>query len=151
MDYKNSSLPAETRVEDLIQRMTTEEKIGQLSQSPMLEYNDKRESYLADIRKGRWGSRILADTAWAGNAPGETVDPNQLNEIQKTAIEESRLGIPLIIARDVIYGQSTVLPIPLAQAASFNPELIEEAYTCVAKEAASLTLRDKQTLLKIMK
>ncbi|MGF1682738.1 glycoside hydrolase family 3 N-terminal domain-containing protein [Photobacterium minamisatsumaniensis] len=136
--YQNSTLPVEDRVEDLLSRMTVAEKIGQLCQSPMLEYNTHRDAYLDNIRQGRWGSRILADTAWAGNAPGETVNPVQLNEIQRAAVEESRLGIPLIVARDVIYGQQTVLPIPLAQAASWNPKQVQKAYRCIAKEAASL-------------
>ncbi|MGF1735949.1 glycoside hydrolase family 3 N-terminal domain-containing protein [Photobacterium satsumensis] len=136
--YKNSTLPVEERVEDLLSRMTVAEKIGQLCQSPMLEYNIHRKTYLEHISQGRWGSRILADTAWAGNAPGETVSPSQLNEIQRAAVHGSRLGIPLIIARDVIYGQQTVLPIPLAQAASWNPEQVRSAYRCIAKEAASL-------------
>ena len=138
MDYKNPNLAIDQRVEDLLQRMTLKEKISQLGQTPMQDYRDRREEYLQDVREGRYGSRILADTAWAGNAPGESVDPKQINEIQRTAVEESRLGIPLIVARDVIYGQETVLPIPLAQAASFNPKLAQEAYRCVAREAASL-------------
>ncbi|GEA61199.1 glycoside hydrolase family 3 N-terminal domain-containing protein [Vibrio comitans] len=136
--YKNSSLAIELRVQDLLERMTLAEKVGQLCQSPMLDYQDNRETYLEKVRKGEWGSRILADTAWAGNALGESVDPEQLNEIQRTAVEESRLGIPIIFARDVIYGQSTVLPIPLAQACSWNPNLVEKAYRGIAKEAASL-------------
>lgn len=136
--YKDSSLSIDIRTEDLLSRMTLAEKIGQLCQTPMLEYETHRDAYLETIRKGLRGSRILADTAWAGNMPGETVDPNQLNEIQKVAVEESRLGIPIIFARDVIYGQKTVLPIPLAQACSWNPSLIEEAYRCIAAEAASL-------------
>ncbi|WP_394239652.1 glycoside hydrolase family 3 N-terminal domain-containing protein [Vibrio astriarenae] len=138
LEYKNASLSYDIRVEDLLARMTLSEKIGQLCQSPMLDYNENKSSYLEKVRQGQWGSRILADTAWAGNAPGESVDPNQINEIQRVAVEESRLGIPVIFARDVIYGQSTVLPIPLAQAASWNPELVREAYEAVAREAASL-------------
>lgn len=136
--YQDASLPHHERVEDLLAKMTVAEKIGQLCQSPMLEYADNREVYLAKVSRGEWGSRILADTAWAGNAPGETVDPNQLNEIQTAAVEGSRLGIPIIFARDVIYGQKTVLPIPLAQSCSWNPELVEQAYRCIAAEAASL-------------
>lgn len=136
--YQDASLPHHERVEDLLAKMTLAEKIGQLCQSPMLEYADNRENYLEKVSQGEWGSRILADTAWAGNAPGETVDPNQLNEIQKAAVENSRLGIPIIFARGVIYGQKTVLPIPLAQSCSWNPELVEQAYRCIAAEAASL-------------
>ncbi|MEZ8656766.1 glycoside hydrolase family 3 N-terminal domain-containing protein [Vibrio splendidus] len=136
--YKNSSLTIDVRTEDLLSQMTLIEKIGQLCQSPMLEYDENKTVYLNKVRNGLRGSRILADTAWAGNAPGESVDPNQLNEIQKVAVEESRLGIPIIFARDVIYGQKTVLPIPLAQACSWNPSLVEDAYRVIAAEAASL-------------
>ncbi|KEI71493.1 glycoside hydrolase family 3 N-terminal domain-containing protein [Endozoicomonas elysicola] len=136
--YQDATLPIEERVQDLLSRMTLAEKIGQLCQTPMLEFEANREAYLEGVRQGRWGSRILADTAWAGNAPGLTVDPSTLNEIQRVAVEESRLGIPLIVARDVIYGQQTVLPIPLAQAASWNPQLVQEAYRGIAREAASL-------------
>ncbi|MGF1758218.1 glycoside hydrolase family 3 C-terminal domain-containing protein [Photobacterium sagamiensis] len=138
LPYQNKQLSIEERVSDLLSRMTIEEKIGQLCQTPMLDYDTRSECYLVGMRQGRWGSRILADTAWAGNAPGESINPKQLNEIQKAAVEESRLGIPIIIARDVIYGQQTVLPIPLAQAASWNPEQVEKSYRCIAKEAASL-------------
>ena len=136
--YKDSALPIEERVADLLSHMTLQEKIGQLCQTPMLDFDQKKEEFLEGVRQGRWGSRILADTAWAGNAPGLSVNPVELNEIQKAAVEGSRLGIPLIVARDVIYGQETVLPIPLAQAASWNPELVEDSYTGIAREAASL-------------
>ncbi|CAH8242425.1 Beta-glucosidase [Vibrio aestuarianus] len=136
--YKDSTSAYEERACDLLSRMTLKEKIGQLCQSPMLEYQQNRETYLAKVTEGAYGSRILADTAWAGNAPGESVEPEQLNEIQKVAVEQSRLGIPIIFARDVIYGQKTVLPIPLAQSCSWNPQLVEEAYQCIAAEAASL-------------
>lgn len=136
--YKDSSASDQTRAQDLLSQMTLAEKVGQLCQSPMLDYDDNKQEYLMKVEQGAYGSRILADTAWAGNAPGESVDPHQLNEIQKVAMEKSRLGIPIIFARDVIYGQKTVLPIPLAQACSWNPKLVEEAYECIATEAASL-------------
>ena len=136
--YKDSSASDQTRAQDLLSQMTLAEKVGQLCQSPMLDYDDNKQEYLMKVEQGAYGSRILADTAWAGNAPGESVDPHQLNEIQKVAMEKSRLGIPIIFARDVIYGQKTVLPIPLAQACSWNPKLVEKAYECIAAEAASL-------------
>ena len=136
--YRDATQPISVRINDLMSQMTLREKIGQLCQHPMLNYQQNQADYLAGIRQGRWGSRILADTAWAGNAPGESVNPIELNQIQRTAVEESRLGIPIIFARDVIYGQSTVLPIPLAQAASWRPESVKEAYRMIAREAASL-------------
>lgn len=136
--YKDSSASDQTRAQNLLSQMTLAEKVGQLCQSPMMDYDDNKQEYLMKVEQGAYGSRILADTAWAGNAPGESVDPHQLNEIQKVAMEKSRLGIPIIFARDVIYGQKTVLPIPLAQACSWNPKLVEKAYECIATEAASL-------------
>jgi len=136
--YRDSTQPIAVRVNDLLKQMTLSEKVGQLCQHPMLSFQEKQEDYLSGVRQGRWGSRILADTAWAGNAPGEAVNPCELNQIQRAAVEESRLGIPIIFARDVIYGQSTVLPIPLAQAASWNPQCVSQAYRMIAREAASL-------------
>ncbi|MEZ9302396.1 glycoside hydrolase family 3 N-terminal domain-containing protein [Vibrio breoganii] len=136
--YLDAKLPVKERVHDLLGRMTLAEKIGQLCQCPMHDYENNKQHYLAKVKQGQWGSKILAETAWAGNNPVDTVEPAQLNEIQKAAVEGSRLGIPIIFARDVIYGQATVLPIPLAQAASWNPELVQEAYRSISKEAASL-------------
>ncbi len=89
------------------------------------------------VRKGRWGSRILAETAWAGNNAESALDVKLQNEIQRVAVEESRLGIPLIYGRDVIYGHRTVFPIPHKQSASFNPGLVEEAMSAVAAEASA--------------
>ncbi|MEI8342404.1 MAG: glycoside hydrolase family 3 N-terminal domain-containing protein, partial [Verrucomicrobiota bacterium] len=135
--YKNSQIPIHERIADLLGRMTREEKIGQLGQVSMADYANQRESYLAGVKAGRWGSRILAETAWAGNNAESAINVSELNEIQRVAVEESRLGIPLLYGRDVIYGHRTVFPIPHSQAASFNPELIEKAMTCVAAEASS--------------
>jgi beta-glucosidase len=66
------------------------------------------------------------------------VDTKTINRLQKMAVEESRLGVPLIFGRDVIHGFRTVAPIPLAQAASWNPELVEQAATVAAREARSI-------------
>lgn len=59
-----------------------------------------------------------------------------LNEFEKIAAEQSRSKIPVIIGRDVIHGHRTVMPVPLALAATFNTELAEKAYNCIAEEAA---------------
>ena len=135
--YQNPALPAEERVADLLARMTQAEKIGQLGQVAMFSFAERREEYLAGARAGQWGSRILAESAWAGNNPEPALDPAQLNEVQRAAVEESRLGIPLLYGRDVIYGHRTVLPIPHTYAASFNPDLVEQALGDVAAEAAA--------------
>ena len=68
-------------------------------------------------------------------------DPEQVNRIQRVAVEESRLGIPLIVARDVIHGYKTIFPIPLGQAASFNPEIVEKGARVAAVEASSDGIR----------
>ena len=106
-------------IRDLIGRMTLEEKIGQLQQldasAPDLEET---------IRTGRVGSVI------------NQADPDKVRELQRIAVEESRLGIPLLIGRDVIHGFHTIMPIPLGQAASWNPVLVEECARVAAEEAA---------------
>ena len=112
------------KVEKLIAQMTLEEKFGQMSQ--VNGAYGQIPVYLKDgIKNGRIGS-ILNE-----------VDVETLNEIQRIAIEESRLGIPLLIGRDVIHGFKTVFPIPLGLAATWNPELIEEGAQIAALEAAS--------------
>ena len=121
------------KIIEKIKSMSLVEKIGQLNQVQLEDTEQIRE----EIRKGRVGSVILADTATAGNDEQKRIDVNLLNELQRIAVEESLTGIPLIFGRDVIHGHHTVLPIPLAEAASFHTELIEKSYHAVAEEAAS--------------
>src|SRR5690606_31410075 len=65
-------------------------------------------------------------------------DTPTINALQRAAVEESRLGIPLLFGRDVIHGFRTVFPLPLGQAASWNPELIEAASAIAAREARAV-------------
>jgi beta-glucosidase len=109
----------ERRIDALLGRMTLEEKIGQMVQSSWRDSAETRRL----IAEGRIGSLLNARGAEATNA------------LQKIAVEETRLGIPLIIGNDVIHGYKTILPIPLAQAASFDPELVREAQAMSAAEA----------------
>ncbi len=113
----------EARVVELVSRMTIEEKIGQMVQThyPGEVSGDLRGA----IEAGRVGSLL------------NVVDVDVANELQRIATEESRLGIPLLLARDVIHGFRTVLPIPLGQAATWNPELVERGTRNAALEAAS--------------
>ena len=103
--------------------MTLAEKIGQMCQVNASE--GYAPHYLADgLRAGRIGSVL------------NNVDVEAVNEMQRIAVEESRLGIPLLVGRDVIHGFKTVMPIPLGQAATWNPDIVEEGARIAALEAA---------------
>ncbi|NIL95451.1 MAG: glycosyl hydrolase, partial [Woeseiaceae bacterium] len=98
------------RVRELIARMTLAEKVGQMWQAEA--GYDHPPDYLADLlRNGSIGAVL------------NVVDVDVVNELQRIAVEESRLGIPLLVGRDVIHGFKTVLPIPLGLAATWNPDL----------------------------
>jgi len=112
------------RVEALLSRMSLEEKIGQLSLA------NAGDSYIHDY---------LADALRAGRVGGvlNEVNAGVVNELQRIAVEESRLGIPLLIGRDVIHGFRIVMPIPLGQAATWDPDLVMRAARVAAQEAAA--------------
>ncbi len=122
----------EQRVDQLLSQMTLEEKVGQTNQLMRLTDNN-----LEDLRQGRVGSSIFASSAWAGKDLPESAKVEFSNHYQKVAVSESRLGIPLLLARDVIHGHRTVFPIPLAQAAAWNPALVEQAASIAAKEGTA--------------
>lgn len=114
-----------TFVDSILKRMTLDEKIGQLNQ---MHYEDG--AFLEEnARKGLVGT-VMSIT-----------NPIDFNRIQRIAVEESRLGIPLINARDVIHGFKTIFPIPLGQACSFDPDLVEQAARISAIEAAAAGIR----------
>ena len=112
------------RVRELLAQMTLEEKVGQLQ---MLQGGGWHvPDHLRDaIRAGRVGSLL------------NEVHVETVNELQRIAVQESRLGIPLLIGRDVIHGFKTVFPIPLGQAATWNPAIVEQGARVAAVEAAS--------------
>jgi beta-glucosidase len=111
------------RARTLLAQMSLAEKIGQMSQ--VEAGHGYAPDYLGDrLRAGGIGSVI------------NVVDVDAVNELQRIAVEESRLGIPLLVGRDVIHGFKTVFPIPLGQAASWNTELAEEGARVAAQEAA---------------
>lgn len=124
--------PAEERVEALLAAMTLEEKAGQLVQlaNPDL---DRHADLLA---AGGIGSAIVASGAFAGNVRDAGTQASHANALQRAALA-SRLGIPLIVARDVVHGHKTVFPIPLGQAAAFDPDLVRECARVAAREATA--------------
>lgn len=122
--YRNPALPIETRIADLLARLTLEEKIGQMQQANGDSPENRRL-----VREGRLGSLLNITGSWAP-------DLFKIADLyQRIAMEESRLGIPVIVGRDVIHGCRTILPIPLAQAASFDTALVEEGAAMAAAEA----------------
>lgn len=132
-DYKRF----DEKVNELLSKMTLKEKIGQLNQSAKAKDAKVQAKYEEMCRNGEMGSMILAGTSTAGNTDEFKVNTEYYNEFQKIAVNESRLGIPLIYGRDVIHGHRTVFPIPLASACSFNPELIQSCYRATAVEATA--------------
>jgi beta-glucosidase len=128
----NSKAIVEKRINELLSHMTIEDKVGQMNQPMRLTENDN-----ISIQQGKIGSSIFAGSAWAGKELPISAQAEFANQYQRIAMTESRLKIPILFARDVIHGHRTVLPIPLAQAASWDPSLIEDAYTIAAKEATA--------------
>lgn len=121
----NAQKDIESRVNDLLSKMTLDEKIGQLNQitGPADE----------EIKKG-------IQRAMIGSVLNVT-DAKSVNELQRIATEETRLKIPLIIARDVIHGFKTIFPIPLGQAASWNPQVVEDGARVAAIESTAAGIR----------
>ncbi|KAF1694587.1 glycoside hydrolase family 3 N-terminal domain-containing protein [Pseudoxanthomonas koreensis] len=129
----------DARIESLLARMTVEEKVGQLGVfadmvrpfapdvNPEANVRNAAE-VLEQVRAGRVGALFNG----VGAAQGR--------QIQRVAVEESRLGIPVLLAADVIHGMRTVFPIPLGEAASFEPELAERTARATAVEATAAGL-----------
>lgn len=123
--YKDAKAPIEKRIDDLISRMTLEEKVLQLNQYT-LGRNNNVNNVGEEVKKvpSEIGSLIYFD-----------INPELRNSMQKKAMEESRLGIPIIFGYDAIHGFRTIYPISLGQACSWNPGLVEQACAVSAQEA----------------
>ena len=115
-------------VSDLMSKMTLEEKIGQLNQLSVGDFstgNALNSPVIGEVEKGRVGSVL--------NIRGV----EKIRKLQEIAVKKSRLHIPLIVGMDVIHGYETLFPIPLALAASWNPEAAELSARVAAKEATA--------------
>ena len=119
-----SDTEANRFVDDLLAKMTLEEKVGQMSQialnTPNKALRDER------ILKGEVGSFLFI------------TDPKEINRLQHLAVEKSRLHIPLIFGYDVIHGFRTIYPVPIALAASWDPAQVEKVQSMAAREASSV-------------
>lgn len=116
----------EQKIDDLLDQMTLQEKIGQMNQ---LSSSGNLEKMAELVRQGKIGSFLNFS------------NPSKVNDIQKIAMNESHMGIPLLISRDVIHGYKTIFPIPLGQAATFNPQLVKDGARVAAVEASSDGIR----------
>lgn len=129
----SNNLNIEHRVDSILKLMTLEEKIGQMNQyngfwdatGPVPKSNEKAALKYEHLKKGLVGSML--------NVKGA----KQVRALQKIAVEETRLGIPLIFGFDVIHGYKTIGPIPLAESASWDLEAIKKAAQNAAEEAAA--------------
>lgn len=121
--------PAETAfVDALLAKMTVEEKLGQLNQPPGVGNNTGPAAMAGNedqIRRGEIGSYLGTQGAAL------------TCRLQKIAVEESRLGIPLLFGYDVIHGHRTVFPVPLGESSSFDPDEVQHAARVAAIEAAA--------------
>lgn len=131
-ESNNSNNEMEKKVNELVEKMTLEEKLGQLNQfsNPYIstgtsESLEQNQNYDDMIRKGLVGSFL------------NVLGAEETMRLQKIAIEESRLGIPIIFGYDVIHGYKTIFPIPLADAASFDREAMKLSTRIAAIEASA--------------
>ena len=144
----------EEKIQDLLSQMTLDEKIGQLNQESVSivgGFDVPFEELIEMMTDGRISQeefeKIMStaeqdyheDDIRAGRVSSLMIqDPEKVNELQKIAVEESRLGIPLIFGLDVIHGFRSVYPIAIAEAGSFDTELFEKTARMAAKESRGL-------------
>lgn len=133
MVVNSSTDPIEKRIDSIMNLMTLDEKIGQLNQyngfwditGPVPKEGQAAKKY-DDLKKGLVGSML--------NVKGVT----DVKALQKIAVEQTRLGIPLLFGFDVVHGYKTISPIPLAEAASWDLEAIQKSAAIAAEEAAAV-------------
>lgn len=133
--YKNAKLSIELRIADLLKRMTIEEKAGQLNQlnggvltGPQVATNAGQQAQVKLIREAKVGSFL------------NVLGAGYTKAVQKIAVEETRLGIPLLFAYDVIHGYKTTFPIPIAEACSWDLAGAEKTASIAANEASAAGL-----------
>ena len=122
--YEDPAQPLAKRVENLLSQMTQEEKIGQLNQLVLGGRRQDDAKLFPLMRRGEISSYI-----WT------TMAPALRNQFQRIAVQDSRLGIPIIFGMDMIHGATTLFPIALGLSCSFDPELLERAQTVSARES----------------
>ncbi|PZE67378.1 beta-glucosidase [Curtobacterium sp. MCPF17_018] len=143
--YLDDSLSVEDRVTDLLDRMTLLEKTGQLAQYFYLGGGELPDDFdiesLPPEHRAYLDQPRAVEAAVSAGAAGSVLfvtDPALANRLQHRAVDETRLGIPLLMGFDVVHGLRTAFPVPIAMAASWSPELVESAQVIAAKEARAV-------------
>src|ERR1700722_8905849 len=116
------------KANELLARMTIQEKIGQMNQPflfPGAPPDKDRGSYEDRVRRSEVGSFLFV------------TDPKRINELQKIAMTEQRLHIPILFGFDVIHGFDTEFPVPIGMASSWDPSIVEQVQAASAEEASS--------------
>jgi beta-glucosidase len=159
--YLNPSMPVEQRIDDLLGRMTLEEKIGQLNmpcvyQSPLGENINEKTKNCRKFAEGKFiegigpggGFFTMANNIFHN---GPVQQSNSFNEFQKIAIEKTRLKIPLLQVEEGTHGLmcsgSTIFPEGLALGSTWNMDLIEKVYCTAAAEARAVGIHELFTLV----
>lgn len=124
--YKDPKAPIEKRIDDLIPRMTLEEKVMQTNQW----------AYGKNMNVNNIETQMKSVSPLIGSLIYRSTSPVFYNQIQRKAMEESRLGIPIICGFDVIHGYRTIFPIPLGQSCSWNADLVRESCRIAARESS---------------
>ncbi|HMA50195.1 MAG TPA: glycoside hydrolase family 3 N-terminal domain-containing protein, partial [Magnetospirillaceae bacterium] len=128
-DAPLSDKEVRTRADALLAKMTPEEKAGQITQYfDFLKAPDEAEKVSGEVAAGRAGSLLFV------------ADAEQINRLQHIAVDQTRLKIPLLFGYDVIHGFKTVMPVPIAMAASWDPKVAEAGQTVAAAEARAIGL-----------
>ncbi len=128
----------QSRLDELIAQMTPAEKAGQLTQYFYFRSREGAEPAF-DLDAGE--QPRMVESALREGVAGALLfvtDPAEINRLQRLAIDGNRLGIPVLFGFDVIHGLRTILPVPIAMAASWDPETIERSQCVAAREARAV-------------
>lgn len=131
---KKLDAKTEARIEEIINTLTLEQKVGQMNQ--FCSWAGTVETYGERIRRGEIGTMIVGVPGVSDDRSSEKGFRDFHNALQKIAVEESPCGIPLMFGADVVHSYRTCYPVGMGSAASFDPELVEKCYSNIA-EAAS--------------
>ena len=138
-DYKNTNLPIEKRIDNLLSQMTVEEKVNQLISNFPKYTRNPDDSFQLDEAFGAQIKSGLGTLQYVNLPLGAQLDARFLNHIQRTSLENSRLGIPVLFETEALHGlvskEATCFPMAIALAGTWDTELVNKIYTQAALEA----------------